>query len=90
MKVLLLSLLVMAPLYLLFCKAPPEPVAASHDTAVEAVEKGELGTGSTHLIPLKPYQQQLEHLEQAKSVETMLNQGLKNRMRAIEDVDSEN
>lgn len=86
MKVLLLSLLIMAPLYLLFCKAQPEKMDALLEAPVGGATDEQPGADSTRVNPLKPYQQQLE---QAKGMETMLNQGLENRMRDIDTMDGD-
>ncbi len=85
MKGLLISLLIMAPLYLLLCQEQAKQMDALSEASVDAA-MGEVGTRSADLKALKSYQRQFE---QAKGVEAMLNQGVKDRMRNIDGLDGE-
>mgnify|MGYP003384286065 FL=1 len=86
MKVLLISLLIMAPLYLLLCQEQSEQMDRLSEIPGGVVTSEQAGADSASVKPLKPYQQQLE---QAKGVEAMLNQGVKDRMRNIDGLDGE-
>jgi len=86
MKVLLISLLIMAPLYLLLCQEQSEQMDGLSEIPGGVVTSQQPSADSTSVKPLKPYQQQLE---QAKRMEAMLNQGVKDRMRNIDGLDGE-
>ena len=86
MKVLLISLLIMAPLYLFLCQEQSEQMYGLSEIPGGVVAGVQSGTDSASVKPLKPYQQQLE---QAKGVEAMLNQGVKDRMRNIDGLNGD-
>jgi len=91
MKVLLISLLIMAPMYLFLCQEQSRQADALSEpsgdvTTGDVITSEQPGTDSESVKPLKPYQRQLE---QAKGVEAMLNQGVKDRMRNVDGLADE-
>ena len=86
MKSLLIALLIMAPLYLFLCQEQDKQMQVLSETSTDvAMGEQPVTERAGEAKSLQPYQQQLN---KAKGVEAMLNQGVQDRMRSVDDLDS--
>jgi len=87
MKGLVITLVIMALLYLMLFREQTRQMEILSDSAdpVDASQQSDT-PGAKPVKPLQPYQQQLD---MAKGVEAMLNQGVEDRMRNIDGLEAE-
>ncbi|MBL4782392.1 MAG: hypothetical protein JKX92_09135 [Porticoccaceae bacterium] len=82
MKSLLIALLIMAPLYLLLCQEQGKQLDAISGSSGDGGAKEHSVPDNAAAQVLRTYQQPLD---KAKGVEAMLNQGVQDRMRNIDE-----
>jgi len=87
MKSLLIALLIMAPLYLFLCQEQGRQLDALSDAVSDDDSNEEPVTEGSNTG--NPLQSVNRPLDKAKGVEAMLNQGVEDRMRNIDGLETE-